>query len=208
MAFSLHRFIYRCTLTDSDIIRLPSNLFCLIKQKSNKNTLHFWIMTPSIKAPSYLSHLSPLCLCPSFLSRLAWEPSSDRILSSILRPDSPCYAAGTELSPAAASPNLPFRKAVLLPSVSGTRMYTHGRAQTHTRTLWLNTRFWSYLVKCVYHCSTPWAYAAGGQYFAERLFEGILCLRYTISLFERHTGDKYRVCYPRRSVHFIFKLIV
>lgn len=112
-------------------------------------------------------------LCPSSHSGLAWMISSDRIFFSLFRPYSPCYAAGIELSPAAASSKSSFWKAVLLPSVSGTQMHIH----MHTHTLWLNTWFWSYLVKCIYHHSTPWVYSAGAQYFAERFFNGFCASR-------------------------------
>lgn len=71
----------------------------------------------------------------------------------------------------------------------------HSNLHSHAHTLWLNTRFWSYLVKCVYHYSTPWAYAAGAQYFAERLFEGFVPQVYFFP-FGEHIGDKCLMCYP------------
>lgn len=59
---------------------------------------------------SYLSHLS--LLCSARLPTVDWLGRSPLItsFSPFYRPDSPCYAAGIELSPAAASPNLLFEE--------------------------------------------------------------------------------------------------
>lgn len=131
-----------------------------------------WIMTPPIK----VSHIVPICLCSVSPPIVSFSPFFPTWFSLLC----------TELPPAAASPNLPFLKLYCCHlSLAHKCTFTY----KHTWTLWLSTRLRSYLVKCVYHYSTPWARAARAQYFAERLFEGFVPQAHYFS-FREYISDK------------------
>lgn len=137
MAFSLHRFIYWCTLTDSYINPLQFNLFFLIKQKSNENTLHFWIRTPSIKAP----HIFSICLrfASAHLSSVDWLGSPPLIASFplffdlILPVMQPVQSCRLLLLPQIFLLEKLYCCHLSL-ALECTFICTHGRAQTHTHT--------------------------------------------------------------------------
>lgn len=104
----------------------------LVKFVLSEKTLHCWILTPVMKA----SHFFLICL---YIALLVFPP----LIGSYVLLWSSFFQLYMELSLCFSKSS--FLKALFLPSASGTQN-TH----TNTHTLWLNTRFWSYLVKCVY----------------------------------------------------------